>query len=224
MLRALCLLAALLLVTVATARPAQAQSIVCNGNMSNIVFGTVSLRSGVANELRPGSNGPSGGTWDAVFVSVPTTLGAGSISVPVFADITSTGVSVGTGSYASTFSGASNVWIEYNTSSCSNPGTTRVLDPFTVSADVAASCEVDAGTLDFGTLGPTTTGPVDASTVFFLRCTDGTPYDVRLDNGVGWHVRRFVRWHVWRVFGRIFGGQALIAGSYTDSVLITVEY
>lgn len=308
MIRAL-LIAFSLVASLVWSAPAKAQSINCSATMSDIPFGTVSLRSGSINQtsgvldisctgvgtvgvcvtigpgsggsgisprlmrrsdnaplsfqLRPGGNGPSGGVWDRVFVQVPTTLGSGSVSVAVFADITSSGVGTGIGSYASTFSGDPDISMEINVTSCNDTGPQRSIDPFTVSAQVAASCEVDAGLLDFGTLGAGTTGPVDASTTFLIRCTDTTPYTVRLDNGTGAGAtgptdRRMtgasaqLRYGLYQnaslttpwgngagegistvgtgsdqgmtVFGRIFAGQPLIAGSYSDSVLITVEY
>ena len=290
---------------------ARAQSIDCTSAMSDIAFGTISLRSGEVHEsagtltinctglgtvgvciyfgagtggagagfsprhmrradnatldyqLRPGGNGASGGVWTAAFVEVPTTFGSGSVNVPVYADILSTGVGTGTGSYATTFSGAAEARIEFNTNSCAQPGMARMMNAFTVSGTVSASCEVDAGALDFGTLGADISGPVDADTTFFMRCTQGTPYTVRLGNGMGAGAtgptdRRLTgpaaqlryglyldvaRTQPWgdtagtgaaatgtgldqgmTVHGRIFSGQPLIVGAYTDSVLITVEY
>ncbi|UWR24299.1 spore coat U domain-containing protein (plasmid) [Sulfitobacter sp. S190] len=281
--------------------------------MSDIVFGTVSLRSGVSNqtsgtlsinctgvgsigvcivlasgsggsgagfsprfmrradsaalayELRPGGNGASGGTWDREFVRVPTVLGTGRIDVPVFADITSSGVGTGTGAYSTTFSGTAQAHIEFNTNSCNQPGTVRQINAFDVTADVAASCEVDAGAIDFGTLAAAAvTSTVAATGGFVIRCTQGTGYTVSLDNGVGAGAsgptdRRMtgpasqqLRYGLYlngsvttpwgqtpgqtvattgtgndqtmTVHGRLFAGQPLRAGVYTDSVLITVEY
>ncbi|WP_171236746.1 hypothetical protein [Ruegeria sp. HKCCA6837] len=59
----------------------------------------------MAYELRPNGNGSSSGTWIEEFVTVPVDVSSGQLSVSVFADITSSSVSVGTGSYTTGFAG-----------------------------------------------------------------------------------------------------------------------
>ena len=291
-----------------TPESARAQN--CSATMTDLVFGTITLRSGVTNEtsgnlsitcagfvnvgvcvyfgeggggagaglsprfMRRADNAAldfqlrrsgNGGTdiWDGEHFTLNNALLGRTINVPVYADIESSGFGVGPGSYSSTFSGNANARIEFNTNSCAQPGTVRSVNAFTVSADVAASCEVDAATLDFGVLGASLPAPVDAVTEIIVRCSDGAPYSVRLDNGVGSGAsgptdrrmeagasqlvyglyRDAARTQPWGdqagnsvsgtgaavdqgidVYGRIFAGQPLNAGSYSDSVLITVEY
>ena len=207
----------------------------CAGVMSNMDFGAVSVRSGVANatsgtlqlvcnasltptvgvcvrfgpgsggagpsnsprymrragsaqlayELRAAGSGPAFATWNEVFVVVPTPTGSGNLSVPVYADITSASVSVGTGDYSSTFSGAIDAQIEYETSACDQPGTAATLPPFAVTATVTSSCEVDTGSLNFGNMGGTILSPVDATGSVVVRCTSATDFALRLGNGSG---------------------------------------
>lgn len=213
----------------------QAQALTCSASMSDINFGSISVRSGVTNstsgtlqidcsealvsvvgacvrigpgsggaggglsprymrradnaalnyELRPTGNGPAHGTWTSVYVQIPVVLGSGSASLPVYADITSSGTTIGTGVYASTFSGASDIRVDYGVADCTILGQSTVPPDFTVSADVQSSCEVDAASLDFGAVPQTVTNPIDSEGTLNVRCTAATDYTIRLDLGQG---------------------------------------
>ncbi len=214
-------------------------------------------------ELRATGNGPAHATWNEAFVLIPVVLGSGSAAVTVYADVTSSGVSVGTGLYASTFAGASNASVEYNVPNCTSSGPLAVPNAFTVSADVQSSCEVDAAALDFGSIPHAITAPVDRETDLSVRCTASTAYSIRLDNGMGagasgpadrrmsfglntiryglyQNSSRTTPWgdtlsndlegtgagtdQTYTIYGRIHAGQNLVAGIYSDAVIITVEY
>ncbi len=136
-------------------------------------------------ELRPNGNGNAFGTLNEIYALVPIILGSGSVSVPFYADIVSTGVSVGTGSYSSVFSGAEDIELSYGIVNCNILGNTASVPSFEVSAEVVASCEIDVGTLNFGNISSSITQPVYAETAINVRCTDTTPYVLSLDMGGG---------------------------------------
>lgn len=138
-------------------------------------------------ELRSGGNGSAFGTLTSLFVLLPVALGNGSANVPIYADITSNSVAVGTGSYTSVFSGASNVTMRFGLASCALVGTTAVAPNFTVSANVVSSCELNVGALDFGNISASLTTPVAGQATIDVRCTAATPYrvDLGLGNGTG---------------------------------------
>ncbi|MCG6903221.1 MAG: spore coat U domain-containing protein [Rhodobacter sp.] len=212
-----------------------AQALTCSASMSNINFGSISVRSGVTNstsgtlqitctdalatvagvcvhfgpgsggaggslsprymrradnaalsyELRATGNGAAHPTWTSVYLTIPILLGSGSASLPVFADVTSSGVSTGTGYYSSVFSGVTHARVDYGVLSCDLVGQTAVPGSFTVSADVQSSCEVDASALNFGTVPQSVTAPIDREASLNVRCTAATDYSIRLDNGQG---------------------------------------
>ncbi len=213
----------------------QAHALTCSASMSDINFGSISVRSGVTNstsgtlqincsealvsvvgvcvrigpgsggagggmsprymrradnaalnyELRPNGNGSANGTWTSVYVLIPVLLGSGSASLTVYADITSSGTTIGTGLYASTFSGASDIRLDYGVADCTIFGQSTVPADFTVSADVQSSCEVDAASLDFGSVPQNVTAPIDREGTLNVRCTAATDYTIRLDLGQG---------------------------------------
>ncbi len=115
-------------------------------------------------QLNNGGNGNWTYTIDAV---VP----AGQTTVPP-------------GVYSSLFEGV-DVRIEYvqgNWSQCLFVSGVAT-DTFQVSANVIAFCEVNATDLDFGTTGLLNNN-VDAAGQVSVRCTNGTPYEVRLNGGL----------------------------------------
>lgn len=226
---------ALLAAFCALASAGTAQALSCTSAMSDINFGSVSVRSGVTNatsgtlqvtctgalvavvgvcvrfgpgsggaaadlsprymrradgaalnyQLRAGGNGAQHGTWDSAFFVVPVVLGRASAAITVHADITSSGVSTGTGSYSSTFSGSSDVQVTYGVPNCASAGQTAPPGPFTVSAEVQSSCEVDSSALNFGNVPFQVTAPIDRETVLTVRCTAATDYAIRLGPGEG---------------------------------------
>lgn len=54
-----------------------------------------------------------------------------------------------------------------------------------VTATVLSACLVVANPLMFGNYDPTTATPTDAGTTLLVTCTNGTPYVVGLNQGVG---------------------------------------
>lgn len=56
---------------------------------------------------------------------------------------------------------------------------------FTVTATVLASCDVSAANLLFGNYDPVSATPRDVATTVTVICTNGTTYDVGLNQGVG---------------------------------------
>ena len=136
-------------------------------------------------ELRSGGNGSSYGTLTSVFVSMLVVLGNGSANVPIYADITSDSVAVGTGSYSSVFSGASNISLRFGLLSCNLAGTIVAVPNFTVSANVVPSCELNVGALDFGNIPALLNNPVAGQATIDVRCTADTTYRVDLGLGSG---------------------------------------
>lgn len=138
-------------------------------------------------QMRSGGYGALNGTLNEVFVLVPILpiLTTGEVSVPIFAEILSTGTEVDPGSYASVFSGAGNIRMDYGLLSCDLFGTGQALPQFQVSAEVTSSCELDVGALDFGRIGSLGSAPADAVGAVDVRCTAGTDYSVSMGLGSG---------------------------------------
>ncbi len=135
-------------------------------------------------ELRPLGNGNTFGTLNAVYVPVATLLGAGSATVPIFADVASTSVSVGSGSYASTCDGSTDISLEYGElTTCTLLQQGEPVPPFTVSAEVVPSCELDVSAMSFGSISASLTRPVDETATVNVRCTSDTSYTVSMGMG-----------------------------------------
>lgn len=227
----------LLLATLFTlALPAtKASAATCEAQMSDVSFGSVSLRAGAVNRTSgtlsiecsnalvsavgvcirfgPGSAGAgpgnaprylrngSGdtlaytmttggygslyGTLNEVFVEVPVVLGNGRVTIPVYAEILSTGTEFDTGTYQSVFSGAAHIEMSYGLLSCNLFGQSQSVPDFRVSAETVASCELDVGTMNFGQITSLATAPADAEAAIDIRCTAGTSYSVSLGMGNG---------------------------------------
>ncbi len=58
-------------------------------------------------------------------------------------------------------------------------------DSFLVTATVIASCDVIANDLAFGSYDPVLATPTDATSTILVTCTNGTHYDVGIDEGAG---------------------------------------
>ena len=136
-------------------------------------------------QLRPLGNGSVFGTLNEIFLNVPILLGSGTVSVPIYADITSQSVNVGSGSYGSTFSGPSDISLSYGLLTCGLAGTTVPVPQFTVSANVVPSCEIDVTALSFGYISGSLNSPVDEIATVNVRCTSDTEYSLRMDMGTG---------------------------------------
>ena len=219
--------------------PIQAQAANCSGQVSDINFGTISVRSNVTNqtsgtltvtcsgdltsgvigvcvgfgagsggaansvnsprnlrnqnnttlayEFRPTGNGAGNGTLNQVFVSMSPILGSTSVVIPIYADVVSDGVGLQTGLYQSVFN-ADSVTLHYGILSCDLIGEEGLVAPFSVQGTVSSSCEVDSTTLNFGSLMSVIAEPVDQLAQITVRCTDMTPFDLRLGLGNGSNV------------------------------------
>ncbi len=81
------------------------------------------------------------------------------------------------------FRGSRDIRLSYGVLSCSLLGTTVGVPDFTVSAEVVASCEVDAVPMDFGNIPGQLTQSAIAEATINVRCTENANYQVFLDNG-----------------------------------------
>ncbi|MGH1330922.1 MAG: Csu type fimbrial protein [Paracoccaceae bacterium] len=141
--------------------------------------------AGLLYELRALGNGAAFGTMNEIHTMMPLVLGSGSISIPFYADIVSPGVAIGTGNYSSTFSGIGDIELAYGVANCNLLENSTTIPSFEVSAEVVASCEIDAGSLAFGDVSTEINQPVDADSAINVSCTDTTPYTLSLDMGSG---------------------------------------
>jgi len=106
-----------------------------------------------------------------------------STSYPLPAAIFGGQFTVRPGVYYSRFSN-SHVLFQYKSgthASCSAPDGQR-RPRFRVRARVLKACEVSATDLDFGAVGNLNAN-VDATATITVRCTNGTPYKIRIDGG-----------------------------------------
>lgn len=84
---------------------------------------------------------------------------------------------------------------------------------FNVTATVAAACSVSANDLAFGAFVPT--GPnVDATTTFSVTCTNNTPYDIGLNEGLAPGATVTTR-------QMLDGGNTLNYGLFQDAAYLT---
>lgn len=58
-------------------------------------------------------------------------------------------------------------------------------DNFKVTLTILGACSIDANDLDFGTNTGAITPAIDAQSNLQVTCTNGTPYSIGLNNGVG---------------------------------------
>jgi spore coat protein U-like protein len=141
--------------------------------------------------------------------------------------------------------------------------TTTVTTTIAVSASVLSSCGVTALPLAFGTYSPTQSTNTTAQTTVVVTCTNGTPYNVGLNAGIGTgatvashkltsgsNLLNYTLYQdsgystVWgntigtntvsgtgsgltqtiNVYGSITALQAVPAGSYADTVTVSLTY
>jgi spore coat protein U-like protein len=93
-------------------------------------------------------------------------------------------VGLQTGLYESFFN-ADAVTLRYGVLSCDKTGEEGNISPFKVLGNVSSSCEVDSTVLNFGSLASVIAAPVDEKAQITVRCTDATPFDLRLGRGNG---------------------------------------
>ncbi|WP_074254702.1 Csu type fimbrial protein [Vannielia litorea] len=217
----------------------------------------------LAYDLRLGGSSAVTGPTTEVFRSITMLVGlGGTVDIPIYGRIVENAPSVPTGSYASNFSGPTQVKLTYGVLACGLLGQTSTPAPFTVSAQLEASCEIDVSSMNFGVIPTQLTAPVDQTASLNVRCSDATPYTVTLGQGTGGGTdparrrmknganvleyglyRDAARSAVWgatpttdldatgaglnqgyTIYGRIHAGQSAEFGTYTDSVVVTVNY
>ena len=215
--------------------PIQALAANCNSQVTDLNFGTISVRSGVTNqtsglititcedvigvltgvcidfgpgsggsanssnsprflrngqdtalayELRPNGNGAGNGTLNQVFILMPVVLGRSSVVVSLYADVVSNGAGLQAGLYQSVFPTGS-VTFHYGVENCNFLGDEEAISSFNISGNVSSSCEVDSTALNFGNLTSMITSSVDQLAQVTLRCTDATPFSLRMGLGNG---------------------------------------
>lgn len=214
-------------------------------------------------QLRAQGFGSAFGSWGSVFVNIPTVLGSGSVSIPIYAEIVAAHASAPAGSYSSIFSGSNGASITFGVLLCGVAGSTVSIPQFTVTGEVTSSCELSVTDMNFGTIPAQLTSAEDAEAFATVRCSDGTSYSISVDlgNGIGvshpaarkltngastlnyglyQNAARTQPWgngvgdrvsssgtgsdQTFSIFGRIHAGQSATFGTYTDSVLVTVEF
>ena len=142
------------------------------------------------NLYKPGTNDIwgsyywSGSAQPVRFVVNLDSAGNGSWTYNLDARIAPGQNSVKPGLYVSNFSGPDVVFEYYHSrwTTCPLRVDGRESPAFQVRAYVIPFCEVSATDIDFGTTGLLNTN-VDASGQVSVRCTNGTPYQVRLNGG-----------------------------------------
>ncbi|MEI6797902.1 MAG: spore coat U domain-containing protein [Pseudomonadota bacterium] len=106
--------------------------------------------------------------------------GSGAVAPSIYAQITALASLAKVGAYQSTFSGTGDLGFSFGETACTQTGE---IAGFTVSANVTASCSVDATAMDFGIVNGHVRRPLDSSAQIFVSCTNATPYTVGLDYG-----------------------------------------
>ena len=106
--------------------------------------------------------------------------GSGAVAPSIYAQITALAAAAKVGTYQSTFSGTGDLGFSFGETACTQTGD---IAGFTVSANVTASCSVDATAMDFGIVNGHVRRPLDSSAQIFVSCTNATPYTVGLDFG-----------------------------------------
>jgi len=132
---------------------------------------------------------PVGGAGGVELTLVANTLGASTVSAPIYARVFANQANVSAGSYTSRFAG-NDAQIVFGPAASIPPcnaiggGSGQVSSPsgFSVRAQAMPSCVVSGATLDFGPTG--FLGRVtDGQTTLAAVCTNGTAYTVGLNGG-----------------------------------------
>jgi spore coat protein U-like protein len=207
---------------------------------------------------------PTLGTPVAVNLNLPNGGGSVQATRTIYGRVLAGQQSAPTGTYTSIFSGSQTrfTWTVYSppAPSCSLVITNPNFPTFTVSALVAANCNVTAQNINFGTQ-PVLSTNVDATGGLGVTCTSGASYTVGLNNGLtgtGPTNRRMtlgsqsVTYGLYKdaartlpwgnsggelvtgtgagalqslpVYGRVPPQTTPSAGTYTDTVVVTVTY
>jgi spore coat protein U-like protein len=129
--------------------------------------------------LRRGGYG--GTTWNNESFSRQLDVnGAATFTETIFAEVTSSGVSVNGGTYSSLFSGADAAF-SYGETSCLATGASPTFD---VSATVTPSCSIAVSPMAFGSIS-SLANAVDQTAALDVTCTNMTSYSIKLGLGLG---------------------------------------
>jgi spore coat protein U-like protein len=145
---------------------------------------TYGLFSDAARTVPWGSSLWAGGGANAVLIQFPASLlSSVTKTATVYGQVYSGQQTVNAGSYLSTFT-STNAEIMWPVSSSSCAGSSNTATTtFNVTATVPTTCTVAANNLNFGTAGVLSAN-TDASTTLSPVCTNGTTYNVGLNQGV----------------------------------------
>lgn len=66
-------------------------------------------------------------------------------------------------------------------------------DNFQVTLTITGACSLVANDLDFGTNNGAIAANIDKTSTLIANCTNGTPYSIGLDNGIGFNATASVR-------------------------------
>ena len=140
------------------------------------------LYADAARQVRWG-HGSYLGLGDPLRLTLEVVDGAASAVVTVYGLVFGDQAVVVPGSYATTVSGTHAVF-EYDEgtlASCSGNQSSQT--SIEISADVLANCLIEAGDMDFGSVGAIT-GNLDAVADLAVVCTPGTSYSIAIDGGL----------------------------------------
>lgn len=127
------------------------------------------------------------GSYPSPTIDIPLNgSGSGGASITVYGQVWSGQQTLPAGVYSSAFSGTqASVAYAYSTvGTCPTIGSSRATSAsFSVMANNAAICSVNASILNFGSTGVLASA-LDATSAITLTCTNAAPYTVSLDGGL----------------------------------------
>jgi spore coat protein U-like protein len=123
-----------------------------------------------------------GSIWQTVGYDIPLdATGSATFAPTLYAEVTSIGSQVTTGSYSSRFDAGTAVSLAYGETDCNESGAASA---FTVSATVTASCTVTVSNMNFGFIDTSIVAPVDQTATIDVSCTNGSGYTVGIGSGL----------------------------------------
>ncbi|GAA0850284.1 Csu type fimbrial protein [Cupriavidus pauculus] len=137
---------------------------------------------------QPWGSRSTGTAAPPVMLDFAALLGNGSASASYYAQLPASQTAATVGAYTSQFTGlnAEVTYIEYLLlpPDCSQLSSPSIPMTFTASANVISDCNISATPLDFGAVG-LLAGNHDATSTLTVQCTQGAPYSIALNAGVG---------------------------------------
>jgi spore coat protein U-like protein len=137
----------------------------------------------LAYQLTAQNSFSSGGSiWETVGYAIPLdATGSATIATTLHAEVTAVAAQATVRSYSSRFDGGSDVNVSYGEIECNQSGATSV---FSVSASLAASCDVSVSNMDFGVIDTAIVAPVDQTATIEVSCTNASGYTVGIGPGL----------------------------------------